>query len=370
MLLLYWVAGGWDQTFVFNPKWDSDDIDRDPDSQPESLGALSWASNVTRPGVDRFFEEYGGLVAIVNGLAVGSISHAKCTQLVLTGSRKDGVSDFATRLAMQMAPELPMPAVVLSGPAYAGSDGVAVPLGSTLSGIASGELPAAATYSADHEAALLEWLAAEAKRVDLGELVNCYGVSLGRYEQLTQEIDSVSIADGAGFSEQVQVAAAALGGGLSRVAIIAGTEPYLSMWDTHDSNNRQQDLNFENAFSELRTILQTLELTAAPQGGSLLDHTMVLAMSEMGRTPKLNLGNGKDHWPYTSFMAVGDGVQPGVFGATSSVLAGQPIDLATGQADADGVVLNPEHLIGGLHLAMGLPVPEGTTPFSAAFIEP
>jgi hypothetical protein len=55
---------------------------------------------------------------------------------------------------------------------------------------------------------------------------------------------------------------------------------------------------------------------------------------------------------------------------TSSVLAGQPIDLATGQAGASGQVLTPEHVIGGLYGAMGLAIPDDVDPFTAVFDPP
>jgi len=66
---------------------------------------------------------------------------------------------------------------------------------------------------------------------------------------------------------------------------------------------------------------QRLEALPAPEGGSLLDQTTVLVMSEMGRTPIHNAAIGKDHWPVTSAMLVGAGVAGGrVVGATDDEL--------------------------------------------------
>ena len=56
----------------------------------------------------------------------------------------------------------------------------------------------------------------------------------------------------------------------------------------------------------------------------MLDSTLVLCTSEFGRTPRINAGSGRDHWP-TGFSLVlaGGGIQGGrVFGETDP--AGSP----------------------------------------------
>ena len=53
----------------------------------------------------------------------------------------------------------------------------------------------------------------------------------------------------------------------------------------------------------------------------LLDSTLVVAMGEFGRTPKINADGGRDHWPdcYTVLLA-GGGIKGGsVFGASDSM---------------------------------------------------
>ncbi|MEM7477403.1 MAG: DUF1501 domain-containing protein, partial [Planctomycetota bacterium] len=53
----------------------------------------------------------------------------------------------------------------------------------------------------------------------------------------------------------------------------------------------------------------------------LLDETLVLVMGEFGRTPKLNVQGGRDHWPRVFSIAMaGGGVQGGqVYGSSDSV---------------------------------------------------
>jgi uncharacterized protein (DUF1501 family) len=89
-------------------------------------------------------------------------------------------------------------------------------------------------------------------------------------------------------------------------------EVELGGWDTHGDN-----------FSQVKGLSGTLD---AGFGGLLedlarlrmLDSTLVLWMGEFGRTPKINGGNGRDHWPKGfSVVFAGGGVGGGrVVGST------------------------------------------------------
>ena len=69
---------------------------------------------------------------------------------------------------------------------------------------------------------------------------------------------------------------------------------------------------FDMAYSSL---LQDL------QDRGLLANTMVLAMGEFGRTPKVNPAGGRDHWPQCwSIIMAGGGVKGGqVIGASDEI---------------------------------------------------
>jgi hypothetical protein len=78
-------------------------------------------------------------------------------------------------------------------------------------------------------------------------------------------------------------------------------------WDTHGDNfNGHASLvpRFDQAFA---AIVEDL----AERG--MLDHVLVIAMSEFGRTPRINGHIGRDHWPEAWSLAMsGPGVQRGV----------------------------------------------------------
>jgi hypothetical protein len=85
-------------------------------------------------------------------------------------------------------------------------------------------------------------------------------------------------------------------------------------WDTHGDNfNSHASLvpKFDAAFA---SILEDLAVSG------LLERTLVIAMSEFGRTPRINGHAGRDHWPNAWSMAMaGCGIQQGaLIGATDA----------------------------------------------------
>jgi len=103
---------------------------------------------------------------------------------------------------------------------------------------------------------------------------------------------------------------------LSRRLVEAGV-PWVSIhwggWDHHF-----------NLFNDMKRMLPELDtafsalLTDLNQRG-LLENTLVLVLGEMGRTPKINAGPGRDHWgPAMSIAVAGAGVPGGtIIGETA-----------------------------------------------------
>lgn len=96
------------------------------------------------------------------------------------------------------------------------------------------------------------------------------------------------------------------------------------------------------AMETVAAICESLDDTAAPQGGTLLDHTTVVVTSEFSREPWVNELGGKHHWPANSVLMIGRGVRhasgggPRVFGECDDMQFPQPIDPATGRRDGRG----------------------------------
>jgi hypothetical protein len=97
-------------------------------------------------------------------------------------------------------------------------------------------------------------------------------------------------------------------------------------WDTHgDHFNGAASLHpkFDRPFAAIVNDLSDR---------SMLDHTLVIAMAEFGRTPRINGHYGRDHWPEAwSIAMAGCGLKPGVVAgktnAKGTEVDGQPHDI-------------------------------------------
>jgi hypothetical protein len=92
-------------------------------------------------------------------------------------------------------------------------------------------------------------------------------------------------------------------------------------WDTHGKHFPQMKKYlcpiFDQAFAAL---VQDLNERG------LLDQTLVLANAEFGRTPKINSGGGRDHWPWVYSLALaGGGLRRGVVYGASDKIAAYPV---------------------------------------------
>jgi hypothetical protein len=109
-------------------------------------------------------------------------------------------------------------------------------------------------------------------------------------------------------------------------------------WDTHAYHYRgieAQMPDFDRAFAGLISDLDRR---------GLLDTTLVVVNSEFGRTPKVNAGGGRDHWPRVfSIVMAGGGIKRGQVYGASDPLAGEPARSPLGVEDYAHTVY---HLLG------------------------
>jgi arylsulfatase A-like enzyme len=110
-------------------------------------------------------------------------------------------------------------------------------------------------------------------------------------------------------------------------------------WDTHSNNFKMlQHVLLPFLDRAVSALLDDL----ADRG--LLDSTLVVVTGDMGRSPKVNKGAGRDHWPQCGFaLFAGGGTRPGVVYGTSDKIAAFPADLPVSAGD---LVATVYHLIG------------------------
>lgn len=91
-------------------------------------------------------------------------------------------------------------------------------------------------------------------------------------------------------------------------------EVTLGGWDSHINNHSLQSSACEKLDPALAALLARLEER------DQLDSTLVICGGEFGRTPQINPGGGRDHWPHGfSILMAGCGIRRGaVHGATAA----------------------------------------------------
>lgn len=128
---------------------------------------------------------------------------------------------------------------------------------------------------------------------------------------------------------------------LARRLVEAGV-PFVSVlntgWDTHDG----LVLQLRDGYSGAKVgvgLLPTFDQAFAAlvtdlQDRGLLDETLVIAMGEFGRTPKLNNRAGRDHWPRVfSAVLAGGGIRGGQVIGSSDRVGESPADNPITPAD-------------------------------------
>jgi hypothetical protein len=175
---------------------------------------------------------------------------------------------------------------------------------------------------------------------------------IARQLQLTPE-DEAPYLGGAGM-------AGGRGNGLSRAFALAekllrnNLVTTLNMglggFDTHANQDRNLQPILTNLDGALAIFVDRLR--AAGQ----LDSTLIVLYSDFGRTPKINGGNGRDHWPVGGAMLIGGGLAGGrAVGGTDDNMLARDADASSGAVvNSGGVQLNPTHLGGSvLELTLG-----------------
>lgn len=100
-------------------------------------------------------------------------------------------------------------------------------------------------------------------------------------------------------------------------------------WDSHRDNfNQHKKFLLPQADQALSALIEDLE------DRGLLETTLVVALGEFGRTPKINGTAGRDHWPDCySVLLAGGGVRGGTYYGASDASGAYPADLPVTPAD-------------------------------------
>jgi uncharacterized protein (DUF1501 family) len=376
-LLLVYATGGWDTTYALDPKEPPVSI---PAGTVQRFAGLDVFTDPSRPSVGRFFERHAAVTAIVRGVATDGIFHNECMRRMATGKRDDGEPDLGAMVAHDVGNDLPIPYLILGDTAYAGPyTASSARVGTTNQIVELLGDPAADPVAATEDALLRRYADAsiERARATRGATgynrrrVDDFANALSRSDRLRQLRGRFGArGEATTLAAQIPLALDALEQDLSH-AVMLTTREY---WDTHTDNFTQADRH-ETLFANVTVLVdELLRRPGRATGTRMIDDTVVLVFSEMGRTA-LASGDpgheGKDHWPITSLAVIGAGVRGGqVFGATTASLGGMLVDLATGQPSPSGLQPLYSNFIAGMLALCGADPSAhfGTTPPLDAFI--
>ena len=391
-LVVVVAAGGWDTTYCLDPKYSTDFVhgpDADPDGGDESIGTYGYdlqvmVNDAKRPSVSRFFDKYGSNSTIVRGIQVGSIAHRSSMDRMLTGTRAGATApDFAAIVGSTYGATLPLGCVDMCGQSRSG------PLAASIGRIGASsqivtlldredafqapaemgvQYPQIVPTAGDEEALesyLEQRIAAlESKRAsgglnaahvaDFRESMLRKALVQGKSEQF---LEGLRLGQTVAHADLSKLVTGLFTNGICQSVILDSSE----RWDTHSTNTDQHD-SYEGLFDTLGGMVDAID------AAGILDDTVVVVLSELGRMPALNEDLGKDHWPVTSALLVGPRVGTGrALGGTTNSVAACTVDLASGELDENsGMVINYESFTAGVLQALDVDpgewISEDTTP--------
>jgi hypothetical protein len=116
-------------------------------------------------------------------------------------------------------------------------------------------------------------------------------------------------------------------------------------WDFHGGGKERIVVLKDDHLPQLDGTVSTLLTDLQDRG--MLEKTLVVMVGEFGRTPRINGGAGRDHWPYVySALVAGGGVPGGRVLGASDAMGAYP----------DGSGVTPEDLASSIYRILGLDV--------------
>ncbi len=143
---------------------------------------------------------------------------------------------------------------------------------------------------------------------------------------------------------QIQIALASYKAGIAVAATFS-----VNGFDTHQNNDAMQNSLRSTLFGNVAFMWDEAER----QG--VADQLVCAIGSDFARTPEYNGSNGKNHWPITSMMLMGQGIEGNrVVGGTDSGQRALKVDPNTLALSNGGVTLTPAHVHAALRELAGV----------------
>lgn len=358
------ASGGWDTTYLMDPKG-VDGINRlyqhgDILTHGEHRFAPLKQHLTAGVAPEDFYREFGDELLTINGLDYSVDNHAPASRYMASG-KLDSLAypTFASLVAACRGPDCPL-AFLTFGNYSATGNVVAmsrVPYLPSLRQISNADAIYGNTSSPYHDSFALdriEQTLGEHYR-DRGATDRLPRAARGESMLYAAQLNSRALQRVTEFipdempqqrlAQQAEIALVSFKAG---VCVSANLD--LGQFDSHANNDADQ----------LRLIPELLEgitwLLHRAEELQLREQLVIIVQSEMGRTPKYNAGDGKDHWSIGSAMFLGHGIRGNrVIGATDEGQFAIPIDPVTLELDREhGIRMRPETIHQALRQLAGI----------------
>jgi hypothetical protein len=342
------ALGGWDVTLWSDPRNEMKGIVHPASTENTDTGPLQRWVDAPLEGGFRTFElvrprgsnmvfgpgigelaDMADRITLVNGLEMNTVAHPDGQLFSTTGRHPQGgrvaASSVDTVLSNELGREQMLPTVSVRFPsAYVGEglDRRVVPLAIDDVGSISRTLSRAQTYDANPERDRVTALLSEEAR-DLEKRSTYPDVLQGmdlQYESLRRmlsgNLQDVFSAGGLRKAHpELDYKARFTGGPAVNAAfaieamkrnLVRCVSFAVGGFDTHGNNYRGQAQLQQETFGLIAALVRSLDQTPHPtrQGSRLSEHTHILVVSDFCRTPQINLGMGRDHYPNNSALVI------------------------------------------------------------------
>lgn len=352
--IVFNAAGGWDTTYLMDPKGVGgiNRLYQEGDILTKGAHRFAPTGKHKEGGLSNedFYAEFGSQLLVFNGLDYSVNNHSPCSRYMATG-KLDSLAypTFAALVAACQGPACPLSFLTFGN--YSATGNLVamsrVPYLPSLSRIANAdsiEGNARSPYHDDfalkrieqalgqrrNERATLPLLPRRERAENMLYAAQINSKALARVTpHVPKEIPKQRLA------QQAEIALASFKAGVCVSANLT-----IGQFDSHANNDRDQMKLIPEFLEGIAYVLRRAEDL------QIRDKLVVIAQSEMGRTPTYNSGDGKDHWSIGSIMFLGPGISGNrVIGSTDEKQFAVPLNPKSLKDDnAHGIRIRPEHI--------------------------
>lgn len=352
--IVFNASGGWDTTYLMDPKGVGGINRLYEEGDILTKGAHKFAPTEKHKsgglGNEAFYAEFGDQLLVLNGLDYSVNNHSPGARYMATG-KLDSMAypTFAALVAACQGPSCPLSYLTFGN--YSATGNLVamsrVPYLPSLQRLANADSVEGNERSPYHDPFALDQIEATLHEQHLARGGQPRLPRAERAENMlyAAQFNSKSLArvtphipksiPKERLSQQAEIALASFKAGVCVSANLT-----IGQFDSHANNDADQMKLIPEFLAGIAYVMRRAEEL------QIRDQLVVIAQSEMGRTPSYNKGNGKDHWSIGSIMFLGKGIQGNrVLGATDEKQFQVPIDPTTLACDAaSGVRVRPEHI--------------------------